>query len=214
MTDRFARSALLCAVAIALASCSGEIEPEVITQQFLYDVSPTGYAGASDTYINESAPTTAYNGSSNVFAGNYFGNCSTLWRSDLTYLPIDATVVSAELDLYISTKPTADIRLKLMSVLGPIWGEATTYNGLFTNAYFALGASAGSATVLNGASGYLRIPLDAAVVQTWVSEPYGNQGLLIQEDASAGASGTYVGFGSWHQPNSPFRPRLVVKYTL
>lgn len=187
------------------------------TIAFQDGVAPTGaYAGTTDTYLDATAPTTN-RGADAVLISDY--NATDIWRDalikwDISAIPAGATIIGADLVLYISTEGQGwNVHRMLVA-----WSESDTYNSFNSNAggpvdagseasATVMGATGATAVSLDTFVGFYRHKLKASEVASMLAD---NKGILIkatdiatgdgqQHDSSEGATATR-------------RPKLVIRY--
>ena len=208
----------------------GDVHPEQVPTgvripiTFQQGVSPAGYAGCQDTYIVSWYGYRDYNycSSSNtqVRSGDQE---ATLIRFDVSSIPAAATILSAELRLYVEWTSGAGLTLPLgVYQVNRPWNvcEATWYNARSEVYWQSPGAnhvsndrsgSAVSSVTMAAASTWYTWDV-ASLVQSWVAAPQANQGMILKSffaDYSVG-----FGFASANHGGTQFRPRLEVVYAL
>ncbi|MGR6798829.1 DUF4347 domain-containing protein [Sphaerotilus sulfidivorans] len=172
-----------------------------------------GYAGTQDTYIDDSAPGSAFGTSTTVRADDGSPRQTALIRFDQIIgngagqIPAGATITSATLSLYVTERDAADtVVLHRMRI---DWSESSTHASL-VNGIQADGsdAEASGITIDAGLSGWINISGLAAAVQAWV-DGAPNFGWAIVSDAAD----TWA-FASSESADAMLRPYLTVAYTV
>ncbi|MFO0759211.1 MAG: DNRLRE domain-containing protein [Byssovorax sp.] len=194
-----------------------------------------GYAGGVDVTITTQSRASWNNFNGNLFKGSilYVQDTSSaqsgfigkgLVRFNNLGLPTGAIVTSATLTLTFATyspnfsavgryllaswDPNAP-QYKLGWVnrdathLWAVQGAAGEGSDLVANSSFAI------STAITGANQVKTANLDTAVVQTWVTNPTANQGILLMS-----AAGVSSQFSSATDPTVAKRPKLVITYHL
>ncbi len=196
-------------------------------QTRIYQKDLAGFQGFFDATLSSSFPTTTYGGTSDLSVNwiTYFyppqveGN--SLLRVDLWDIPVDATIESAELSLYVLERTAAQgVTLRVFELLRH-WSESqTTWTASFDDQPWAVPGAAGanldraaSPTAdlnLDVSRGWITIPL-TSLVQTWVTQPDQNHGVVL-ETSSEGYDNVEYKFASSNNFEQPLRPRLTVRY--
>jgi cell division septation protein DedD len=179
-----------------------------------------GYAGVSDTYLDQYAPTTSQGQRGGLIA-RAAGLQVPLLRFDLSHIPTNSTVLTATLSLYALEKSTqSGLMTRIYEVLAP-WDE----NGATWQE-----RSAGQPWRKNGAA--LRCEDTAcepiahmgvneikrwytwditSLAKKWVASPDTNHGMLLFGESSANIAFTFYSSQS-HPYQAAFRPRLDIVY--
>jgi dienelactone hydrolase len=187
------------------------------TLTFQQGVSPAGYNGATDTWIDSWNPA-ANHGTDGDLHIKGDSPQRALLRFDLSqHLPPGAQVTSAALWLQVTSQPTAaPIRVAAYRVLQSwLAGEATwdqasagvAWSGGGCEGSSRLATATGSADVNLAPGGQVALNVTSAV-QAWAANPDSNLGLLLKGELG---TATYWFAGSGH-PVGDYRPRLVVTY--
>ncbi|MCK6402817.1 MAG: putative Ig domain-containing protein, partial [Sphaerotilus natans subsp. sulfidivorans] len=172
-----------------------------------------GYAGTKDTYVDDSAPGSAFGTSTTVRADDGSPRQTALIRFDQIIgngagqIPAGAIITSATLSLYVTERDLADtVVLHRMRI---DWSESSTHASL-VNGIQADGsdAEASGITIDAGLSGWINISGLAAAVQAWV-DGAPNFGWAIVSDAAD----TWA-FASSESVDLALRPYLTVAYTV
>lgn len=167
----------------------GRVGPAVTTHTF--QEGAASYAGTTDTYLDQSAPTTDNGaGTSMVCDFDYsaFPTVSRvragLLRFDVSSISSSAIVIGAQLDVYINTEGLGMTFYKMLST----WSEASTYNSLTAGVSLddVECSSSAFATIIDAAAegidtytGTYRVNIPAAIVQSWVTSSANNFGVYI-----------------------------------
>ena len=204
------------------------------------------YAGTNDTELASAAPGTNY-GSATSLSVDGSTDTGALVEWDLSYIPTDSIVVSAQIELSVTSASTAQVQTQTTPTRGrgargsysssstttsvPIqynvyalqqaWDEiSATWDqyaaGLPWNGAGAGGSSDYDATLLAQAAptsaGAYTIALNDAgleAVQSWISDPSSNFGLILQD--YSGSDGGFA-FNSSESNTAALRPKLTVTY--
>jgi len=206
--------------ASATVPLSLALQPGVHSITFREGVSPAGYDGAADTYIDFYAQA-KNEGSRNEFGVTFDDKSRALLRFDIAqHIPAGADILSATLTLRVNRRSSsASMNLLFYQVLQP-WEESqATWKEAQQDVSWSGGAgcegSSRSPTPLAQVEVNLRtgepIMVDlTAGVQEWLDHPESNQGLLLQGQPAVGRV-TYW-FGSAENANPDYRPELQVVY--
>jgi hypothetical protein len=178
----------------------------------------SSYTGIQDTYIGNAAPgdaTTVFGGS-DLIALRADNLRRGLVQIDVSLIPLTATVLMANLSLYVDSQTSLPLTVTVHNVLRP-WAEsdATWLQAANGSPWAAPGASATSDTnaqpaaiqTLQTTTWYdfdLR-----SLVAAWVANPVSNRGVLLAGPGSG--SGQYF-LRSSDYADLQFRPKLVVTY--
>jgi hypothetical protein len=206
------------------------------TAVFQDGVSPVAaYTGCQDALLDSSEPNGNAGGCNYILSGIYSTTTqyNTAIKFDLSYIvPSNVQVTSAVLTLYTdsatdnsgSNTYTAYAITRLWTEGTGACGSATTGVNVSWNTYDGAGnlwtAPGGdfSATAASNAlnvtavavGSALSFNLNTAVVQSWISSPSTNYGLMIKGSAASGTG--------WLRPcsreisNTAYRPKLTVNY--
>jgi len=231
---------LACVITIALMSCKGDPGPagpanNIFCAQFQQSILPsTGYIGANDTYIIESAPDSTNASCTGLTVGGVGGKKSrALLSYTLNTIPSNAIVTAAYLTLSISMYP-GSVTLTAYA-LPDYWfmGNAgcsvvrtnpaydATWNGPWSTPGGSTATTASNS--INVASGtgsprQVTFVLKNSIVQNWVrlgftSGADANNGLMIVSNTET--TSDYMTFYSGDVTNLPeYRPVLSVYYSL
>ncbi len=220
--------ALSLAVALWVVAALGLVDPgstlpvqagaASYTLTFQQGVSPAGYSGTTDTWIDSWNPTTNH-GSEGDLRIKGDGPQRALLRFDLSqHLPPGAQVTSAVLTLYVASQSnTAAIQVGAYRVLQSWVESQATWNLAGNGVAWSGGAGceggsrsatpAGSATVNQAFLQPVSWDVTSAV-QAWAASASANAGLLLKGDLGTLAY-TFAGSG---YALAEYRPRLVVTY--
>ncbi len=140
------------------------------------------YAGTRDTYLYDVNPETAHGADITMVQDKNVGDDRTSQLLfDLSSIPADATIVSAELQFYVDTEGQG---FNMYRMLTP-WDEATvTYNSIGGRHFAADNSDAESAVDANwpgvdGYTGYINVTVPASTIQDWVDGTLTNNGWLM-----------------------------------
>jgi len=194
------------------------------TLTFQQGVSPdAAYAGVTDTYIFNEKGRTNF-GQDPYLRVNYDGRQKVLLRFDLSnYIPTDAVITSAKLELYSWYKDSGAVTDIGVYELLRSWNEdETTW---YEAAHGSDWQVAGCNGLADRASEYVAVatlryintwqvwestPL-VSLVQRWVSDPASNHGLVL-----SGLSGNSIQWWSLYSSqwgaNKNVRPKLTVSF--
>ncbi|HUW83252.1 MAG TPA: DNRLRE domain-containing protein, partial [Phycisphaerae bacterium] len=190
---------------------------------FQNGVEPDGsYAGCDDTWIDLYAPTTNYG---DVDWGNGVGYYADVKRSliqfDTSQIPTDATVTSAKLELMIS-KAATTLTVEAFEVyqpwtlMGATWNDYDTGSAWGTAGCASVGVDrsgtvSGSVEIVPADVGlWKQIDLSATLIQSWVSSPASNKGILLKATNEASNE---IRYRAENYTTLAERPKLTVTYT-
>jgi hypothetical protein len=167
---------------------------------------------AADTTLNSASVTTPYGAELTAYTGEPDGYYrQALLRFDVSSIPTNANVISADVTLRTVTNNSALI--KVNEVTRP-WAEATVTFLNFANGYapqpllsFA-NTTPGAPTLAAFRTAHFSIP---AITQAWIDGSKSNHGLMLHQKAG---TGEYTGFRSSEGAAIHERPSLQVCYTL
>lgn len=192
-----------------------------VTTSFQAGVLPsTAYAGAHDTTLSQTAPTTTFGAATTVrvdgddVAGS---DLAGLLSWDLSSIPAGSTVRSATITLDVTNSTGNPFQLY---EIDRAWSEATaTWSVAASGVPWTTPGAKGAgdrgttalATVEPRATGAYTVTLNAAgvaAIQRWVDSPSTNHGFIV---ANA-SSGDGFAFSSREATTASRRPRLTVGY--
>lgn len=176
-----------------------------------------GYAGAADTYLY------AYGGETSQCAATllkvgYRQQYASHFSFDLSQVPFDATVLSAQLELYAAGWSAENMGLDLFAVLREAdLCQETWTNAAAGNPWGAPGCNGAtdrrlvreSGITTNSAPRWYAFDVTSLVAE-WVSGALANRGMLLR-GASATEAASFQ-FASSEYGTSALRPRLIVCY--
>ncbi len=188
---------------------------------FQNGVAPTSaYAGNVDTKTRSDFPTTNYGAATTLEAdGNPDFSSLLLW--DISAIPSNATVLSADITVNVVNSSTASFEIYQML---RAWDEATaTYEQASTGTPWGSPGAAGildrANTVLGVATspstGSASFPLNAAglaVLQQWITNPSSNHGFIFQDYDNLSTDDLDV--STSEVSTLAQRPRLNIRYSL
>jgi hypothetical protein len=214
---------------------SGPAGADTVTSEFQYGVLPgSGYTAANDAGINTWYPNFSSGADDVSFVGVDTYIRRTLFKFDIsTIVPSNVKVKKAYIVLYsnLSTTPSSTVTITGYRVLKN-WVEGAEawhtnpdtytswlyYNGA-GNAWdnpggdYAVVPATGSENI-SGYGQFTKFELDAALVQSWISAPETNYGLIFIEADEAGAA-HWIQFVTKEETADPHkRPRLIVNYSI
>lgn len=207
-----------------------------VPEQFVLREELDGYSGTHDTMMSDHPEhqTTNYGLSSYMCAG-YWGNSQvevterTLLKFDLSGLPENAETVSATLRLVFNNVAAMDSgRVITLEILEPDkgWEEtgATWQKATDSVAWDSGGgdysASVGLMHISQpdyGTGDAIEVSLDTAVVQSWISNPVGNRGMLFRntcENTTHNSEKSRVVFYTKNYETDADRPSLIIEANL
>ena len=191
------------------------------TQSLTLQNGLNGYAGVTDTWIDEWQPTQNYHtGSDANFIRLYAdGHQNTLIRFDLSSLPAGSTVAAASLELKIGSRTNTNPLTAEIYRLTRAWiDDEATWQLASADAPWEVAGAGGSADhsgdseaeLLFAADGGTWVSADVTdLVQYWLDHPSENYGALLRADAGGGVQ--YALRASDH-PEQADHPKLVVQY--
>ena len=159
----------------------------------------------ADAYIASNTPTTNYGGAALLYTGNLSGTVGrSLYRFDLSAIPLGATVLSAGFQVYrvqgSAAPATQDVELKRIDTA---WTEGTV------NWNTALGyTGANNVLGVDAAPAYYTWDV-TSLVQTWVNGS-ANNGLALHSKNEAIAG--WRGFASRESVAPANPPKLLISY--
>lgn len=151
-----------------------------------------------------------------------------LVKVDLSAIPQYATIVDAQLQLYMNTGLGAiDYTTSVHKVIGkdPILSQVNGYNAFNGEPWAPVPAgttyndvpmglanidAAADSVIVNNESGYVAWAV-TNMVQEWVEDSATNKGLLIKGEDNPTETGRY--FFSSESPSADLRPKLILRYT-
>jgi dienelactone hydrolase len=199
---------------------SAGAEPGVHTIVFQQGVSPAGYDGTADTYIDFYAQA-KNEGSRNEFAVSFDDKQRALLRFGVAqHIPAGSDILSATLTLRVNRRSSSSsMNLLFYQVLQPWEQSQATWKEAQEGVSWSGGAgcegSSRSQTPLaqvevNRRDGETIVVDLTAGVQEWIDHPENSQGLLLQGQPAVGRV-TYW-FGSAENASPDYRPQLEVVY--
>lgn len=199
----------------------------VVTLSFQDGVSPTPkYSGTRDAQITEYAPDRAYGRSRAIWvdgdsreSGNSEKDQAGLLKWDLSIIPRNARVVSAELGIRVTNRAAGKGLYRLHPLRRPWTEGSATWNVLGSRTRWQIPGAQGeidrTADVMGALSpsktGLYSVRLTEAgisVVQSWISRPMQNHGLVVSDTRHVDA----ISFLSREATDLQGRPRLTVSF--
>jgi predicted esterase len=218
--------ALACGLWLAMSLSIGHGAPATIplaasaeqgvhTIVFQYGVSPTGYEGCNDTFINRWFPHKNEGGHAELWVKGD-GPQRALIKFDLSeHVPQGAQVRSATLTLHLNSG--GSMRLAGYQVLQPwLEDQATWQEAQAGTLWWGEGCEGSSRSVdavcetdVDGSSSDVLLSLLPSMVQAWVDDPLTNEGILLQGE-SGGITCKFA--SSERLYDDMYRPKLEVVY--
>ena len=180
-----------------------------------------GYTGVQDTYIHEWYPNIPFGSNARLVARSY-DHASILIRFDLSSIPTNAQVVSADLQLFSTDRTNmGSMHLNAYPMARP-WSElnATWLLADTGVAWTAPGARAsgfdyldqlGDRTLVDRILDWFKWNV-RDMVQGWVANPSTNYGLILKGIPGDDEAQVEYGFRASEHENVNERPKLVVRY--
>ena len=168
------------------------------------------YTGTRDTYIDSDDPDTIRGIEQTFIQDIDPGEKRSLLLFDLSSIPTDATISSAEIDFYVNTEGQGFNMHRMLTS----WDEAATYTSLGRH-FAADGIDAESAVNANWPGvdtyvGNITVSVPASTIQEWVDGTLANNGwLMIATHASDGQQ-----LRSREYNTVADRPKLTVQYSV
>lgn len=196
-----------------------------VTVSFQRGVSPAStYAGVSDTWLQESTPSTNAGADPLLrmdrdYPGGSGQSVNALLRFDLAAIPVGATVRSVQLSLHVTNRTGGEGFF--LYTAGRSWSEsqATWARATSTTTWSTPGARGATdrgssvlGTLLPTVTGAYSVTLGAegiAAVQAWVNTPASNRGFVVDADTNMDG----LDFASSEATTAAQRPRLTVTYS-
>jgi len=183
-----------------------------------------GYVGTTDTTLVDWLPD-VNNGSAEILDTVRDRRTVSLLRFDLSSIPSNSAVESAQLSLYLtySDAGTQTRPAQVHSMLGPwVESEATWNQRAAGQSWTGVGPQAGADytatsedSVQTGPAGTWLTWDVTALVQTWIRHPATNYGLVLLDPNSyqdPPHGGEFRSYASSEHPTLTWRPQLVVTY--
>ncbi len=176
-----------------------------------------GYAGAEDTYLDQYNATSNYSWADSLKVG-YKQTMAALLGFDVSSVPQNASVVSAQLQVYATGWGGSNISLGVYAVVrGAVVGQATWSQASSGQAWGLTGCNdtstdrrgtAESTLTTSGVGRWYSFDV-TALVQDWVSAALANNGVLLRQTTTAAYN---FSFASAERADGTVRPKLVVTY--
>ncbi|GAB4406595.1 MAG: hypothetical protein Kow00123_19270 [Anaerolineales bacterium] len=181
-----------------------------------------GYTGVRDTYISDYSDDSNYNWDTILIVRSQ-DVIASLLRFDLSGIPSNATVQSAQLQVYtVGQSNSAYMCARPYAVLRPWVDSQATWNrpqGVETWAAPGCNGIGTDRSDIGGEEVWLQFTnrwytFDVTnIVQAWVLDPANNRGLVLKSTCNMAEPVQYSLAGSDYETSS-LRPKLVVQYTL
>lgn len=175
------------------------------------------YAGVLDTYIDQFSVSNSFNAEKKLEIRNYSQkdtlteNAQALIKFDLSQIPSNATIVSATLNLYSLRGKASSASTLAINKITVAWSEAIKWPDGAPPAAPVNGLTFPDLTKLNSkptAPELVTIQGLKDLVQSWVTEPASNFGMIL----IAGPKLNLRVTSSEYKPVEQ-RPELVIEYT-
>jgi RHS repeat-associated protein len=179
----------------------------------------------ADTYMARWGATNNYGGSTTLLVRYHTSNqeeFSSLVRFDLSGIPANVTVQSAVLTLTVTESPSTWLDVDIFKMLRSWTETQATWNSAASGVAWTQPGANGSgdrestrraSMQVNAAVGGTATVDLTGLVQEWVSNPAGNQGLLLRPNLTTNTSILQYRFASRDNATATSRPTLVVTYT-
>ncbi|MHB8132899.1 MAG: DNRLRE domain-containing protein [Anaerolineaceae bacterium] len=171
-----------------------------------------GYGGTLDTFIWASEPDVDHSNSITIVQDEFPGDeLRSLLRFELSSIPADATITSAELQFYVSEEGEGfDMHRMLVS-----WNEDATYNSIGGRHFAPDGTDAEISVNANwpgnlGYTGLITVPVTTSTIQGWIDGTLPNYGWLMIASNSLNGQEIY----SSENLELANRPKLTVSYSI
>ncbi|NLE76976.1 MAG: DNRLRE domain-containing protein [Chloroflexi bacterium] len=182
-----------------------------------------GYSGVADAYIHEWYPSIPFGDNDRLVARSY-DHASILLRFDLSGIPTNAQLASADLQLFALDRTNLGAMHINAYPMSRTWSEATTTWLLSAtgSAWTAPGARASGFDYADALGD--RVHVDSTgqwfrwnvrdMTQAWVANPASNYGLILKGIPGDGEAQVEYGFRAAEGSNATQRPKLIVRYWL
>ncbi len=179
----------------------------------------------ADTYMARWGATNNYGGSTTLLVRYHTSNqeeFSSLVRFDLSGIPTNATVQNAVLTLTVTESPSTWLDVDIFKLLRSWTEMQATWNSTASGVAWTQPGANGSgdrestrraSMRVNAAVGGTATVDLTGLVQEWVSNPTGNQGILLRPNLTTNTSILQYRFASRDNATATSRPNLVVTYT-
>jgi len=181
-----------------------------------------GYSGVADTYISSSGADSNYNWDV-LLTVRSTDITASLLRFDVSSIPANATILSAQLQLYtIGQSNSAYMCARPYAVLRPWVDSQATWNRYTSSALWASPGCNGIGTDRSGLGGeeiWLQYSNTwysfdvTSIAQAWTLDPDNNRGLVVKSTCNMAEAVQYT-LAASNYTNASLRPKLVVQYTL
>ena len=187
-----------------------------------------GYAGASDTTLNVWVPDANSSAESQLLLRYNRGttaqtHMAPVLRFDVTSVPKQAQLTSARLELYLAESGAdySDMRAEVYRLLRSWHEMAATWNRPVAGQTWAQPGAQGAgtdyhatliaATTVQAPGRWYAFDVTSAV-QTWLTDPASNYGLLLQANAASNTKNFEERFASREATDATKRPKLIIDY--
>jgi acid phosphatase type 7 len=179
-----------------------------------YQDGVNAYAGTVDTYISETVPTTSFATDARLNC-NYAPptastpeNSQVLMKFNLSGIPVNATVTSASLTLFVTRTNSVDVADTLaMDKVTSSWTEAHTWS-MGVPARTPSGITLPMPNNVGPTNAYVIAGM-GSLVQNWVTTPSANHGVIIYS-----TSRLNYRFASREISQIDIRPKLTITYSM
>lgn len=195
---------------------AGNVANAIVNTTVTFQDGVSGYTGTRDSYIYDVSPTTARGAENLIIQDKNPDNIppderTSLLRFDLSTIPANVTIVSAQLDFYVDSEGQGfDMyRMKVP------WNEATASFSSIGNKHFVpdgFDAEVAASERWPGVDGYtgpITVSVSPSTIRAWVSGSMTNNGwLMVAAHDSDG-----VQLRSSEHATVSSRPKLTVVYS-
>ena len=190
---------------------TGEVD-NTISETLILQQGLEGYAGTLDTYIWDNEPDTDHSDETTIVQDiNTSDERRSLLRFDLSGIPDEVLITSAELQFYVDVEGQGfNMHRMLVS-----WDEGATYDNIGGRLYAADGIDAETSITANWPgedeyTGLITVSVPVATIQDWVDGIITNNGWLMI--ATHGDDGQQLRSSEYATQSD--RPKLTVEYSV